>query len=92
LWRSGCAEKGIHRPYWPSNIPDPIEHIWGWIKHKLSNLEVLPNTTNKLKAVITQIWNKIGRESIRKLYRGMPNRLRVFLIEKQRRQNFKLKF
>jgi transposase len=79
-----CAAKGIQRPYWPPNSPDmnPIEHVWGWIKHKLSNLDVLPNNIEELKTAIQEIWGTIDQESIRKLYRGMPNRIKV-LHEKQ---------
>ena len=78
-----CSHKGIQRPYWPPNSPDmnPIEHVWGWIKHKLSNLEVLPKNKTQLKQEIQSIWNTIDQESIRKLYRGMPNRIRV-LVDK----------
>jgi transposase len=61
---------------------NPIEHVWGWIKHKLSNLEVLPNNIQQLETEITQIWETIDQESIRRLYRGMPNRLSV-LVERQ---------
>ena len=72
-----CAQRGIQRPYWPANSPDmnPIEHIWGWIKMRLTNLRVKPTTMAELKREIAEIWDSIELSSIQKLYESMPLRL-----------------
>jgi transposase len=72
-----CAEKGIQRPYWPANSPDinPIEHIWGWIKNKLTAMAAKPRNIAQLKEILTEIWYNIPQQSILKLYEGMPKRI-----------------
>lgn len=72
-----CAAKGIQRTNWPARSPDmnPIEHVWGWIKHRLTNLEVKPKNIRELKIIITEIWNELTIDSIQKLYSGMPKRI-----------------
>lgn len=76
-----CAEKGIQRPKWPSCSPDlnPIEWVWGWIKHKLSQLKQYPRNIAQLKLEITKIWNEIDPESIKKLYKGMNKRIQAVI-------------
>lgn len=85
-----CAEKGIQRPYWPASSPDmnPIEHIWGWIKFKLTKLKAKPRNVAELKRVVTRVWEEISLESIQKLYDSMPKRIR----ELQRVQGANTKF
>ena len=72
-----CYEKGIDRPFWPSNSPDmnPIEWIWGWLKHALSNLKSKPRNIAELKLALIQLANALTLQSIQKLIAGMPKRI-----------------
>ena len=74
-----CSRKGIQRPYWPSSSPDlnPIEHVWGWIKHKLTRLKAKPKNLTELKSILVRFWEEIKLESIQKLFVGMPKRIKA---------------
>ena len=72
-----CAQKGIHRPFWPPCSPDmnPIEYVWGWVNAKLTRLPHKPQTIEELKAKLIDLWAEITIDQVRTLYRGMPGRL-----------------
>lgn len=67
---------------------NPIEHVWGWIKHKLSNLKVKPKNITQLKTDIETIWNQITLEQIQRLYNTMPNRLSALMVARGKNTRF----
>lgn len=76
-----CAELGIQRPFWPPNSPDmnPIEHIWGWLKHHLTNLDPVPRNLDEVKTAVIKFYEDINFQSIRALYHSMPERIQALL-------------
>jgi transposase len=76
-----CAEKGIQRPYWPPSSPDmnPIEHVWGWLKHYLTNLKPVPNNLREVEIAVIEFFESLDFESIRKQYNSMPERIAALL-------------
>jgi transposase len=73
-----CDAKGIQRPNWPPSSPDlnPIEHLWGWMKGRLTNLKKKPKTIRELKDILTELWYSITLQQIQDLYASMPERIR----------------
>ena len=63
---------------WPPNSPNlsPIEHIWSYIKQKLSDNNEI-TTRNQLEDTIRQIWNNISMDYINKLVLSFKNRLEM---------------
>jgi transposase len=76
-----CATVGIQRPYWPPNSPDmnPIEYIWGWIKHYLTNLKPVPGSLAEVEAAVIEFYEKIDYQSIRALFHSMTARVSALL-------------
>ena len=76
-----CAMVGIQRPYWPPNSPDmnPIEHIWGWLKHYLTNLSPVPGTLAEVERAVITFFEKIDYQSIRALFHSMTERVKALL-------------
>ena len=61
---------------------NPIEHVWGYLKNKLSLIKNKPSTVNELKIKIQEIWENIPVEYIRELYNSMPRRIQALLKAK----------
>lgn len=59
---------------WPAQSPDliPIENVWSYIKLKLA--EYSPKSKEELKNLISQIWNEIPADFLKKLIDGMHSR------------------
>ena len=59
---------------WPSQSPDinPIENLFGWIKHNLSRDR--PRTKSDLKDRISVIWDSITPEFLEPYWSSMPKR------------------
>ena len=72
-------EHGVMCLDWPPQSPDlnPIENLWGDIKHALRNRA--PSNLGELEANIVDIWNNIAVESCKTLVRSMPRRITAVL-------------
>jgi transposase len=62
-------------PQWPAQSPDlsPIEHVWDILKERVAQRGC--STLGQLWESITDEWNKISNDEIRKLYDSMPRRI-----------------
>lgn len=62
---------------WPAASPDlnPIENIWGIMKHEVSKKR--PETLEELEDAIKIIWRRIPHEYIVNCIQSMPKRLRL---------------
>lgn len=69
---------------WPARSPDLniIENLWGILTHRIYSQGKQYNSVDELKATILQAWNEISLDTIRNLYRSLPNRM-LDTIEKQ---------
>ena len=67
--------KNIQVIEWPSNSPDlnPIEHIWAYMKNKLSG-KIFKKKEDLVKEV-KEIWENISPEFCRRLVLSMDNRI-----------------
>lgn len=52
----------------PAHSPElnPIEKVWGWIKHKLTKRETPPKTKDELEIAVREIWEQMPLSIIRK--------------------------
>lgn len=66
---------------WPANSPDlnPIEHVWAYIKRRLNRYKTPPKDMDELWRRMEEIWAKLPRKLIRRLYESMPRRIRALL-------------
>ena len=64
---------------WPSQSPDlnPIENIFGWMKHKLQRIEI--SSINDLKAHLEELWESITPEFLEPYYRSMKRRCEIVI-------------
>jgi len=71
-------QAAIQTMVWPVNSPDlnPIELVWSYVKSKLSQYKDSPKDLDDLWERYQDIWNEIPMEYIRKLYEGMPSRMK----------------
>ena len=71
---------------WPANSPDlnPIEHVWREIKRRLFELplEERPTSLAALRDRISQIWNELDQDWIRRLVDSMLERLQAVIDAK----------
>jgi len=67
---------------WPPQSPDlnPIEHVWSYMKLKLTEKEV--KNKKQLITEIFNIWHAIPNDFIRNLYDSMPNRVEAVIRAK----------
>lgn len=63
---------------WPPQSPDlnPIENLWGIVKHRVYDYVESPNNPNVLWERTKAVWESISPDICRNLVRSMPERLR----------------
>ena len=75
---------------WPPNSPDlnPIENLWAIIKQRLDELETRPKNMDELWENVQEVWTKITKEEIEKLYGSLPDRVQQVLKRKGGYSNY----
>lgn len=75
-------ELGIRTLRWPSRSPDmnPIEHVWSYLKRKITMLDHQPQNITQLRQALTTCWNEMPQSYIRRLILGMPRRVSSLLL------------
>lgn len=70
-------EVGIDTMVWPAMSPDlhPIEHMWDRLKRNVRARNPAPATVDELKIALTEEWEALPQNYIRKLIKSMKNRL-----------------
>ena len=58
---------------------NPIEYIWGCIKHYLTNLKPVPGSLAEVEAAVIEFYEKIDYQSIRALFHSMTTRVSALL-------------
>jgi transposase len=68
----------------PPNSPDlnPIEYVWGWIKHKLELDIRIPNTKTELSERITHYWDILPQSELKSFTRTMKDRVKSVIEAK----------
>jgi hypothetical protein len=71
---------------WPAQSPDlsPIEHVWEYLKKKLSEYEVKPNGILELWEHVEVEWKKIPEDLCVCLIESMPRRIAAVIKAKGR--------
>uniref|UniRef100_A0A674MKA9 Transposase Tc1-like domain-containing protein n=1 Tax=Takifugu rubripes TaxID=31033 RepID=A0A674MKA9_TAKRU len=74
--RQYLEDEGIETIEWPSRSPDlnPIEHLWDIMFRSIRHRQVAPQTVQQLRDALTQIWQEMPQDTIRRLIRSMPRR------------------
>jgi transposase len=69
---------------WPSQSPDlnPIENLWGHIKHRLRKLTVAPSSLPEVYEYVKLQWESLEREYLLNLIHSMPSRIELVLENK----------
>ena len=64
---------------WPANSPDLniIENIWSIVDNKLLKFPI--NTIDELKNALQIAWSDISKDTSRKLFESLPERLRQLI-------------
>lgn len=72
-------EVGISQMEWPALSPDmnPIEHIWDYLKRKVHDRPVAPNSLAELRSALIEEWELIPQTLIQHLIEGMYRRLQA---------------
>lgn len=70
--------EGIERMDWPPKSPDfnPIEHIWGIMKRKLSRRLLPQHSLQDLRRFMVEEWQELPMNTINNCVRSMPRRAR----------------
>jgi transposase-like protein len=77
-------ELGIQVMDWPSQSPDlnPIEHVWGYIKHQLRKRKDKPTSLDQLYEHIKEEWARIPHRVLNNLVESMPRRCAAVIKNK----------
>lgn len=69
-------EVGIEVMDWPALRPDlnPIEHVWDMLERRIRKRPNPPQTIQQLTQALTEEWERIPQEDLRKLVRSMTRR------------------
>jgi Transposase/DDE superfamily endonuclease len=69
---------------WPAQSPDlnPIEHLWGHLKRRLSSYETAPRGMQELWERVEEEWEKIDAGVCQNLIESMPRRVEAVLKAK----------
>ena len=69
---------------WPAQSPDPnpIEHLWGWLKRRLAEYKNPPNGILELWERVQVEWDKIPVGKCHKSIESMPRRIQAVLRAK----------
>ena len=69
---------------WPAQFPDlsPIEHVWEYLKKKLSEYEVEPNGILELWECVEVEWEKIPEDLCMRLIESMPRHVAAVIKAK----------
>jgi transposase len=69
---------------WPAQSPDlnPIEHLWDYLKRRLSDYEQPPESIHKLWERVQVEWEKITPDFCARLVNSMPQRIQAVLDAK----------
>ena len=69
---------------WPPQSPDlnPIETLWAWLKHRLSDYDAPPTSIHSLWERVQDVWNGFTEDECNKLIESMPERIEAVLKAK----------
>ena len=69
---------------WPAQSPDlnPIEHLWGHLKHQLNTWDTPPKGVWELWERAAEVWKGIEPEVCQRLIESMPRRLEAVIKAK----------
>jgi transposase len=69
---------------WPAQSPDlnPIEHLWNYVKRKLSEYENPPNSLHELWERVEKEWNAIPASVCQGLIESMPRHIAAVIKAK----------
>ena len=59
---------------------NPIEHVWRYLKRKITMLDHEPQNITQLRQALTTCWNEMPQSYIRRLILGMPRRVSSLLL------------
>jgi hypothetical protein len=68
---------GIEVLDWPPQSPDlnPIEHVWGFLKRRLSDYPTIAASVDELWERAEEVWAEVSREKCVELIESMPRRI-----------------
>ena len=74
--RDHLTNLGIPVLPWPAISPDlnPIEHMWDEVERRLRARPIPPNNLRQLRVALTEEWQSIPRDRIRRLINSMRRR------------------
>jgi transposase len=77
-------EMGLKVLAWPAQSPDlnPIEHLWGHLKHCLSARKTQPTGMLDLWERVQEEWEGISQETVKNLIDSMPCRIKAVIKAK----------
>ncbi len=66
---------------WPAQSPDlnPIENVWGVLKHKVLRRSTHPSNADALFQVLCTMWDEISNNYFLKLVHSMPARVKAVI-------------
>lgn len=82
LFKAYLAEKDIETLPWPSQSPDlnPIENLWDDLDRRVQQIK--RKSFGDYKEALFRAWTEIPQETLIKLVRSMPKRLRLVIDAK----------
>ena len=67
----------IKKLWWHPQSPDqnPIENVWEMMLRYVRSQKKQPSSLAELREALKEVWESFPQEQIRKLYKGLPNRV-----------------